>query len=216
MVFPPKAVDGAVENTHTHTHTHTHTQHTHHQKETKFRCGLQALITVICFTTCLFGSGWPWAMASKMMGRRQGRMPSSHVILEASGQKLPASLLPLVLKALASSFMPLPKPHPASLGETVRAGSLLFAVNTLLTLGFPGGSDGKESSCNAGDSGSVPWVGKTPLEKEVATHSSIPASGIPWIEEPWGAAVHVVAKESDTTVWLKNNNTIQSLYHFPN
>ena len=35
-------------------------------------------------------------------------------------------------------------------------------------LGFPGGSDGKESACNAGDLG---W--EDPLEKEMATHSSI-------------------------------------------
>ena len=29
-----------------------------------------------------------------------------------------------------------------------------------------------------------PWVGKTPLEKEMATHSSILAWEIPWTEEP--------------------------------
>ena len=29
-----------------------------------------------------------------------------------------------------------------------------------------------------------PWVGKSPLEKEKATHSSILAWGIPWTEEP--------------------------------
>ena len=28
--------------------------------------------------------------------------------------------------------------------------------------GFPGGSDGKESTCNAGDLGFHPWVGKIP------------------------------------------------------
>ena len=27
-------------------------------------------------------------------------------------------------------------------------------------MGFPGGSDGKESACNVGDLGSDPWVGK--------------------------------------------------------
>ena len=30
----------------------------------------------------------------------------------------------------------------------------------------------------------VPWVGKIPLEKERATHSSISAWKIPWTEEP--------------------------------
>ena len=46
-------------------------------------------------------------------------------------------------------------------------------------MGFPGGSDGKESACNAGDLGQ-----EDPLEKEMATHSSILAWRIPWIKEP--------------------------------
>ena len=33
-------------------------------------------------------------------------------------------------------------------------------------LGFPGGSDGKESSCNACRPGFDPWVGKVPLRRE--------------------------------------------------
>ena len=31
-------------------------------------------------------------------------------------------------------------------------------------LGFPGGSDGKDSACNAGDAGSVPGLGRSPEE----------------------------------------------------
>ena len=30
------------------------------------------------------------------------------------------------------------------------------------TLGFPGGSDGKESACNVGDLGSIPGLGRSP------------------------------------------------------
>ena len=37
---------------------------------------------------------------------------------------------------------------------------------------FPGGSDDKEHTCNAGDLGSIPGWGRSP-EKEMATHSSI-------------------------------------------
>ena len=48
---------------------------------------------------------------------------------------------------------------------------------------FPGGSDSKESACNAGDLGSIPGSGR-PLEKGMATHSSILAWEIPWMEEP--------------------------------
>ena len=44
-------------------------------------------------------------------------------------------------------------------------------------MGFPNGSDGKESPYNAGDLGSIPafdpWVRKIPLEKGMATHFSI-------------------------------------------
>ena len=29
-------------------------------------------------------------------------------------------------------------------------------------MGFPGGSDGKESTCNAGDLGSIPRLGRSP------------------------------------------------------
>ena len=39
-------------------------------------------------------------------------------------------------------------------------------------LGFPGGSDSEESTCNAGDLGLIPGFGRF-LEKGMATHSSI-------------------------------------------
>jgi len=46
-------------------------------------------------------------------------------------------------------------------------------------MGLPGGSDGKESTCNAGG---LSW--EDPLEEGMATHSSILAWRIPWTEEP--------------------------------
>ena len=53
---------------------------------------------------------------------------------------------------------------------------------------FPGGSEDKASSCNAGDPDSIPGLGRSPwedpLEKEMTTHSSILAWRIPWTEEP--------------------------------
>ena len=55
-------------------------------------------------------------------------------------------------------------------------------------MGFPGGSVGKESACDAGDTGeagqSLSW--EDPLEKGRATYSSILAWRIPWTEEPAG------------------------------
>ena len=52
----------------------------------------------------------------------------------------------------------------------------------------PGGSDGKESVCNAGDLGSNPGF-KDPLEKGMATHSRILAWRIPMDRGAWWAIV---------------------------
>ena len=52
----------------------------------------------------------------------------------------------------------------------------------------------------------VPALGQEdPLEKEMATHSSVLAQEIPWTEDPGGYSPwgH---KESDTTQLLNNNN----------
>ena len=76
--------------------------------------------------------------------------------------------------------------------------SLLSLNPSLLLLiycmGFPGGSDDKESACDAGDPGWSLGLGRS-LEKGMEIHSSIPAWTIPWKEEPGGLhTVHVVAK----------------------
>ena len=48
-------------------------------------------------------------------------------------------------------------------------------------MGFPGGADGEEAACNAGDQvQSLGW--EDPLERGMATHSSILAWRIPWAE----------------------------------
>ena len=55
-------------------------------------------------------------------------------------------------------------------------------------LGFPGGSVGRESAWNVGDTGeadSIPRLGKS-LGEGMATHSSIPTWRTPWTEEPGG------------------------------
>ena len=69
-----------------------------------------------------------------------------------------------------------------SLGRWFDSGSKEVA---LVALGFPGVSDGKVSACNTGDPGLIPGS-EDPLEKEMATHSSILAWKIPWMEEPGG------------------------------
>ena len=62
---------------------------------------------------------------------------------------------------------------------------ILKTKTRLLLWGFPGGSDSKESTCNAADLGSIPGLGRFPVE-EMATHSSILAWRILWTKEPGG------------------------------
>ena len=63
-------------------------------------------------------------------------------------------------------------------------GSIHIAtIHIISSLGFRGGSDGKESACNAGDPGSIAGS-EDPLEQGMATHSSFLAWRIPWTEEP--------------------------------
>ena len=58
------------------------------------------------------------------------------------------------------------------------------------------GSAGKESTCSAGDLGSIPGLGRSP-GKGKGYHSSIFAWRIPWtVYSPWGH------KDLDTTEWL--------------
>ena len=70
----------------------------------------------------------------------------------------------------------------------------IFTESLLNT--FFGGSDSKEFACNAGDL--VQSLSQEdPLEKRIATHSSILACRFLWTEEPGGATVHRVAKRHD-------------------
>ena len=74
-------------------------------------------------------------------------------------------------------------------------------------MGFPGGSDGTESTCNVEDLGSIPGFGKNLLETGMATtpefwtgesHGQRSLAGC----RPWGH------KESDTTERQTNTHII--------
>ena len=68
----------------------------------------------------------------------------------------------------------------------------------LLDLGFPGGSGGKESACNAGDPGPVPGLGRSPGEVNAypLQYSCLenPMDGGVCPVDPHGSTVHGVAK----------------------
>ena len=119
-----------------------------------------------------------------------GRMESCSTVLPLPVclMLFPHSILPL---CLAMSFR-----HPSSLRHQQASywervqfpffqALLVFAWDSYCLRSFPGGSVVKHPPANAGDTGDWrfdPWVGKIPLEKEMATHFSILAWRIPWTE----------------------------------
>ena len=62
-------------------------------------------------------------------------------------------------------------------------GDKVFKEGIKVKWGFLRGSDGKESTCSAGDPGSTPGAERS-LEKGMATHSSVLAWRIPGTEGP--------------------------------
>ena len=83
----------------------------------------------------------------------------------------------------------------------------LFIIPISL-IGLPWWLSGKESACNAGDLGLKSLGREDPLEKEMATHSSILAWEIPWTEEPGGLQSTESQKESVTNEPLNKNNNL--------
>ena len=72
--------------------------------------------------------------------------------------------------------------------------------STSLTLGFPGGSDSKESACNAGDLSSVPGLGRSPGRRN-GNPLQYSCLENPMEVGAWWATVQGVA-ELDMTEWL--------------
>ena len=57
----------------------------------------------------------------------------------------------------------------------------MFVLSHVTSGGFPGGSGSKEPTCNVGDLGLIPGLGRS-LEKGTATHSGILACWIQGVE----------------------------------
>ena len=79
---------------------------------------------------------------------------------------------------------------------------LVIAVIHVCLGGFPGGSDGKESACNAVDMSSIPGSGRSPGK---GNGSPLQYSWrIPWLEEPGEPQTmrsQRVTKHARTTIW---------------
>ena len=91
------------------------------------------------------------------------------------------------------------------------------ATPAILITGFPGGTSGKEATCQCWRQktrGFDPWVRKTPQEKEMATHSSVLAWRIPWTEEP--GRLWSIGSQSVRHDWsnLARTYIITYIYHY--
>ena len=85
-------------------------------------------------------------------------------------------------------------------------GTILTSLDELF--GLPRWHSGKESTCHCRRCRRCrcdPWVGKIPLEKEMATHSSILAWEVPWTVRPGGLYSPRGCKESDKTEQLNTH-----------
>ena len=71
-------------------------------------------------------------------------------------------------------------------------------------MGFPGGSDGKESGCNAGGPGSVPGSGRSPGEVN-GYPLQYSCLGNPMDREAWWTIVNGATKR------VKSNSTINTI-----
>ena len=75
--------------------------------------------------------------------------------------------------------LPLPKEFGVNLNKIYNTYVFIYIY------GFPSSSADKDSTCNAGDPGSVPGWGRSSGVVNV-THSSVLAWRIPWTEDPGG------------------------------
>ena len=95
--------------------------------------------------------------------------------------------------------------------EAQRPSFNFFLIILKFILGLPGGSDGKESTCNAGDLGTIPGLGRSlergqgsPLQYSclVDPHGQRSLEGC----SPWGCRVG--------HDWVTKHSTAQSLFYY--
>ena len=90
------------------------------------------------------------------------------------------------------------------LGKWEKIICVLFQVGNyacyIIYICFPGGSDGEESTCNLGDPGSIPGLGRSP-GGEHGNPLQYSCLENPMDRGAWWATVHGIA-ELDTSEWL--------------
>ena len=98
-----------------------------------------------------------------------------------------------------------------------RAASRVFSVSFLFSfimmfLGFPGGSDGRESACKARDLSSIPGLGRSPGEGH-SNPLQYSCLETPMDRGAWWAIVHEVTESSTwLSIWAHKHTHIQCVW----
>ena len=87
----------------------------------------------------------------------------------------------------------------------------LKRLSSSIAQGFPGGSDDKESACNAGDPSSIPGLGRSPGEGYPLQYSCLQKS---MDRGAWWATVHGVTK-SQTRLSNQHTHRVHKLTYLP-
>ena len=86
--------------------------------------------------------------------------------------------------------------------------SYIVFLNCMKPNWLPWLVSGKESACQCRRRGFDPWIKKIPLEKKMATHSSILAKDISWRKEPGG--LQSIGSERVRHDWATKQHQSQS------
>ena len=126
-------------------------------------------------------SQWCWSKRSHRYTSHRSKRPK-----DPQAQRMPLKLL----KNLHSAIRRAMRSRLGNEGGSMRRWDCGWGVrrgflrkNQGACTCFSGGSDNKESACNAGDLGSIPGLERSPREGK-GYHSSILVWRIPWTEEP--------------------------------
>ena len=88
---------------------------------------------------------------------------------------------------MSEELTPMQRQYRAIKRELPPGAILMFRLGDFYEMFGPGASAVKNlPACQYRRHGVDPWVRKIPLEKGMATHSSILAWSIPWTEQPGG------------------------------
>ena len=150
--------------------------------------------------TVLDGLGGPGPISGRTCRAGLG-LPGEEGILPVDTSFSPCTGVPALPDYLphwwARPVLPAPQPLPPTPCHK--------SLNTHLPWGFPGGSTGKESACQAGNVGSIPRSGTSPGGRN-GNPLQYSCLGNPKDRGNWWAIVHEVA-ESDMTEQVNTTTT---------